>query len=155
MKTNEKKKEVTNVDMVVKGIALYPKEEDGLFTMKLLVDDETLEEIENKIVDLDGQLTTSDNEYQDKEYVGFNVKTVFDVPIYDKTGKDMREEEDYPIYYGAKVLVRIRFKTGTYKRKSYVAGYMTGAVVLEQGENQQGCTFDNFKEALENEDIQF
>lgn len=151
MKKNETKQEKKSVDMVVKGVALYPEYKDGVFSMKMLVDEKTAEKIENEIIDLDGQLTVSDEEWNDTEYTGFNVKTQFSVPIYDRSGNTLTDD-DFEIYFGAEILANVRFKSVPYKRKMYVAGYLLGACVLTQGENAtQSCTFDDFKDALENE----
>lgn len=144
------------VEMKVRGIVSYSKFEDDLYCMKLLVDDKTIEEVENNIVDLDGQLSVCEKEFDGTDYQGFNIKSGYDFPIYNVLGKDMRtDEEKYPIYYGAEVIVKVKFKETSFKKKRFVSGYVQGVCVIKQGEKTVGCSFDDFKDMLNEEDCEF
>lgn len=153
----------TNVVMLVKGIAKFPFVEEGKFSAKLCITDDELERIEAEIECLGEELSVGYLAHHGEDYSAINVKTGFEIPIFDIEGNPLTED-DYEIYDGAKVIMKVNFKVYVYKEKkgkSYftktgVTGYLMGATVIEQGTkfNNQ-TTFEEFKDVLNVDDLQF
>ena len=80
-----------------------------------------------------------------------NVKSGFEVPVFDKNGKQI---EDNEIYHGAKVRLSLAIKEYTFGRKKGLTCYVKGAVVFEQGE-PTGVTFDSIMNGFDGEDLPF
>lgn len=148
-------KEVENVIINVKGIAKFPQVEDGKFSMKLLLTSEELDKVEKLIEVLDDELTINELKHDDTEYDAINVKTSFEIPIFNRKGEQINSEsEDYQIYDGAKGIFKINFKPYKFKKKTGVTGYLMGAVIIEQGVPYSSSTkFEDFNEDLD--EIQF
>lgn len=153
MKTN-------NQYFQMNGIALFPKTEynnetkTNQFKFCLAIDESqgvAIDKLcENANADLD-IINLSEVEYNDKTYLGLNVKSGFNVPVFDKNGIQL---EDNEIYHGAKVRLSLVIKEYTFGRKKGLTCYVKGAVVFEQGE-PTGVTFDSIMNGFEGEDIPF
>lgn len=159
-KETKKEQELDSVVLLIRGDAVSTFEEDGKFTVKIAVSPERIEKIENAIVDLNGNLHFADvPEYYEGEYEEcFSAKTSFSIPIYDTTGNQINaDEEDYQIYPGADAIFKLVFKEVVYRKKKYVSAYLLGATIIKQGEKYEGNTtsFDDFKDMLKEEDVQF
>lgn len=158
MKKETKQKEA--VVLLLRGDAAATFEEDGKFTVKIAVSPETIEKIENEILDLEGNLTFSDvpDYYKGDHEECFNAKTGYEIPIYDTAGKQINADtEEYAIYPGADALFKVRFKEVLFGRKKFVSAYLLGATIIKQGDKFEGntTTFDDFKDMLSEEDVQF
>lgn len=166
-KNAQEEKSLENVIMNVKGIAKFPfyDEEENKFSMKLLINDETLSKIEESIEPIGEELAVGELSHDDKEYSAINVKTGFAIPIYNIKGEVINSDnEDFTIYDGAKVILKVNFKRYEYKErkgknrftKTGVTGYLMGCVILEQGTPfQASTTFEDFAENLKDEEIAF
>lgn len=160
----EKMKEEKKLSIIknVKGIVKFPNLEDGKFSLKLLFD-RKVEKMLNEIQDEIGEdIAISYVTHDGIEYPAFNVKTSYDIPVYDTLGNIINVDKDYPIYDGAKVILKLNFKFYEYKEKGKrftktgITAYLMGAVIIEQGTPYQNETkFDDFKEELEDEEPQF
>lgn len=159
-KKRNENQELDSVVLLIRGDAASTFEEDGKFTVKIAVSPERIEKIENAIVDLNGDLHFADvPEYYEGEHEEcFSAKTSYPIPIYDTTGNQINaDEEDYQIYPGADALFKLVFKEVVYRKKKYVSAYLLGATIIKQGEKFEGNTtsFDDFKDMLSEEDVQF
>ena len=142
------------------GIALFPKVEynqdtkTNQFKFCLAIDDKAgsvIDELcEKANADLD-IINLSEVEYNDKTYLGLNVKSGFNVPVFDKNGIQLDDNE---IYHGAKVRLSLVIKEYTFGRKKGLTCYVKGAVVFEQGE-PTGVTFDSIMNGYNGEDLPF
>lgn len=142
------------------GIALFPKVEynqdtkTNQFKFCLGVDEKAgtvINELcEKANADLD-IINLSEVEYNDKTYIGLNVKSGFNVPVFDKNGVQLDDNE---IYHGAKVRLSLVIKEYTFGRKKGLTCYVKGAVVFEQGE-PTGVTFDSIMNGYNGEDLPF
>ena len=144
------------------GIALFPKTEYNKDTQKkqfkfcLAIDEKECFTVdilcEQANPELDN-INLSELTYNDKTYLGLNVKSGFKIPVFDKNGKQL---EDNEIYHGAKVRLSLVIKEYTFGRKKGLTCYVKGAVVFEQGE-PTGVTFDSIMHGFEfeGEDIPF
>ena len=142
------------------GIALFPKTEynkdtkTNQFKFCLAIDEkegftiDTLCKQANPELDI---INLSEVIYGDKTYLGLNVKSGFDVPVFDKNGKQL---EDNEIYHGAKVRLSLVIKEYTFGRKKGLTCYVKGAVVFEQGE-PTSVTFDSIMTGYNGEDLPF
>lgn len=142
------------------GIALFPKTEfnkdtkTNQFKFCLAIDEESGITIDKLCEQANAELdiiNLSEVIYGDKTYLGLNVKSGFDVPVFDKNGKQL---EDNEIYHGAKVRLSLAIKEYTFGRKKGLTCYVKGAVVFEQGE-PTSVTFDSIMNGFEGEDIPF
>lgn len=151
----KKEKEVQSVIANLKGIVKFPNLEEGKFSCKLLLKDEEIDKVETLIEPLNDEITINELEHDSVEYQAINVKTNYAIPIYDTKGVQINaESEDYQLYDGAKVILKLVFKPYKFKKKTGVTAYLMGAVVIEQGVKfESSTTFEDFNEDLD--DIQF
>ena len=151
----KKEKEVQSVIANLKGIVKFPNLEEGKFSCKLLLNDEKVDKLETLIEPLNDEISINELEHDSVEYQAINVKTNYAIPIYDTNGVQINaESEDYQLYDGAKVILKLVFKPYKYKKKTGVTAYLMGAVVIEQGVKfESSTTFEDFNEDLD--DIQF
>lgn len=142
------------------GIALFPKTEynkdtkTNQFKFCLAIDEPQGVAIDNLCKQANPELdiiNLSEVTYNDKTYLGLNVKSGFDVPVFDKNGVQLNDNE---IYHGAKVRLSLVIKEYTFGRKKGLTCYVKGAVVFEQGE-PTCVTFDSIMNGFEGEDIPF
>ena len=142
------------------GIALFPKTEynkdtkTNQFKFCLAIDEPQGVAIDNLCEQANPELdiiNLSEVTYNDKTYLGLNVKSGFEVPVFDKNGKQL---EDNEIYHGAKVRLSLVIKEYTFGRKKGLTCYVKGAVVFEQGE-PTGVTFDSIMNGFDGEDLPF
>lgn len=152
--------ETKNQYFQMNGIALFPKTEynketkTDQFKFCLAIDEEAAITIDNLCEKANSDLdiiNLSEVTYNDKTYLGLNVKSGFNVPVFDKSGKQLQNNE---IYHGAKVRLSLTIKEYTYKKKKGLTCYVKGAVVFEQGEPTT-VTFDSIMNGFEGEDIPF
>ena len=142
------------------GIALFPKTEynkdtkTNQFKFCLAIDEESGKTIDKLCEQANAELdiiNLSEVTYNEKTYLGLNVKSGFDVPVFDKIGQQL---EDNEIYHGAKVRLSLVIKEYTFGRKKGLTCYVKGAVVFEQGE-PTGVTFDSIMNGFDGEDLPF
>ena len=154
--------ETKNQYFQMNGIALFPKTEcnkdtkTNQFKFCLAIDEEVGIIIDKLCKEANpelGFINLSEVTYNDKTYLGLNVKSGFDVPVFDKNGKQL---EDNEIYHGAKVRLSLVIKEYTFGRKKGLTCYVKGAVVFEQGE-PIGVTFDSIMDGFNfnGEDLPF
>ncbi len=142
------------------GIALFPKTEynnetkTNQFKFCLAIDEPQGVVIDNLCekanADLD-IINLSEVTYNDKTYLGLNVKSGFDVPVFDKDGVQLNDNE---IYHGAKVRLSLVIKEYTFGRKKGLTCYVKGAVVFEQGEPTV-VTYESIMNGFDKEDLPF
>lgn len=164
MKNEKVQENVENVIMQVKGIAKFPfyDEETAKFSLKLLITDDVLLKIEKEIEPIGEEISVGTLEHNGEEYNSINIKTGYTIPIFDLKGEQLNaEDEDWCIYDGAKIVLKVNFKKYEYKEKrgrstmtkTGVTGYLMGAVIVEQGvPYQQETKFEDFDL---DEEIQF
>lgn len=143
----------------IKGKVAYVTTEENVARMKIAVDEETFKRLEEETEIFKDSLTWSDPTDNCEDYeCCFNVKSKleFKPTIYDRTGNEI-DYTDFPINPNAIVLLEITIKEMPYKRKCYTAAYLKTAVIIENGEplSSQKTSFDDFKDMLNEEDIQF
>lgn len=146
-KENTQEKEVNVLTKQLKGIALWPRLEDGTFSFKLLLSDIDYGELEKELLNMDGEIITKDIAHNNQDYIGINVKTSYECPVFDAKGT-LLEDDKYEIYHGAEIIAKVQFKVQPYKRRNYIVGYLKGAVVIEQGENSNETKFEEFEDML-------
>lgn len=150
----------TNQYFQMNGIALFPKTEynkdtkTNQFKFCLAIDETQGVVIDNLCekanADLD-IINLSEVTYNDKTYLGLNVKSGFDVPVFDKDGVQLNDNE---IYHGAKVRLSLVIKEYTFGRKKGLTCYVKGAVVFKQGE-PTGVTYESIMYGFDKEDLPF
>lgn len=126
------------LNCTVGGIVKYPKKEGDTVKYAIEVEELTKAKLEEQIKAKFGSKVLTMK--ADKESVKplINVKSNFDVPVYDK---DKNLLEDVRIYHGASVYANISIKEYTYMGKSGITAYLTAFVLLENGE-ATGTSFD-------------
>lgn len=167
------KEETKNIESKIvklKGIVKFPfvEEIDGnkKFSCKLCLDNVTMDKVEKVCEELGEDIAVSEVKIEGEQYNGINVKTSFPVKVFDKEGTDLTQDSDYPIYDGAKAILKVQLKRYEYKEKrgsrgftkTGVTGYLLGGVILEQGVPfANETTYDEFKDMLDenNENIEF
>lgn len=152
---NENKRIITKI----KGKVAYVTTEANVARMKIAVDEETFKKLEEETEIFENSLTWSDPMENCEDYeCCFNVKSNLDFKptIYDRTGNEI-DYTDFPINPNAIVLLEITIKEMPYRRKNYTSAYLKTAVIIENGEplTSQKTSFDDFKDMLNEEDIQF
>lgn len=167
----EEKKEEKKIDskiIKVRGVAKFPMydDEEQKFTSKLCITDSVLAKIEKVCDEIGDDIAVGEFDIEGTTYNSINVKTSFEIPVYDKEGHALTDD-DYEIYDNAKVIMKLQLKRYEYTEKKRgrgftktgVTAYLLGAVVLEQGTKfANDTTFDDFKEELldeNNENIEF
>ena len=135
------------------GIMLFPKKEDGCFSFAIatypqqnyqLEIDKLSKKINEDLKPVEGKETV----YEEKDYIAFNTKSYFNIPIFDKSGNKIEDPEE--IGFGADVIVEMKLKEYNYRRKKGLTMYTTGILVLEFGE-QIGATKESLLEGFEDE----
>jgi hypothetical protein len=152
---NENKKVITKI----KGKVAYVTTEDNVARMKIAVDEETFKRLEEETEIFENSLTWSDPMENCEDYeCCFNVKSNLDFKptIYDRKGSEI-DYTDFPINPNAIVLLEIVIKEMPYRRKNYTSAYLKTAVIIENGEplTSQKTSFDDFKDMLNEEDVEF
>lgn len=151
-------KETKKQVLKVKGIAVYPKMESGKFKVCIGIDSKAKEKV-LKACDLANDtlepifMETLEDEPV-KGLYALNVKTGFEIPIYNSKGENMVGDEEYPIYHGAKGIFSINIVEYQYKKQIGLTAYLNGAIVIEQGV-KGGIDFETLKKDYENDLIQF
>ena len=135
----------------IKGKVAYVTTEDNVARMKIAIDEDTFKKLE--------EVKWSDptNNCEDYECC-FNVKSnlTFEPVIYDRTGKEL-DCIPFPINPNAIVILEIIIKEMPYNRKVFTSAYLKTAVIIENGEplTSQKTSFDDFKDMLNEEDVEF
>lgn len=161
------KQEVQKIQEVkkMKGVIKFPfyDPEEGKFSAKLLIGEKDVETLNDLMDEMDEEVSIGEMTHEGVEYSAINVKTGFDIPVFDSEGKRINNENEYPIYDGAQIIAKINFKKYEYTQKkgrtsftkTGITGYLMGVVILKQGTPfQQETTFDDFKDLLD-EELQF
>lgn len=147
---NEKKEK--NAVKILKGIAKFPSYDSKVdkFTMRLCVDRETLDIIEDIESELGYSISVGTLKHNDTIYSTINIKSGFDFLVFNTQGETISNTyDDVMVYDGAKVKVKINFKPYQYKERNFIkkglTGYILGIVVLEQGvKYEPQTTFEEF-----------
>lgn len=143
----------------MRGYVMFPRYEDGKFTMALAFDEsrDYIAKVDKICESLNSKLDSvsyTEVEFEDKTYPAYNMKSSFDFPIYEKDGTVNTDYDQYYAGYGAEVIVQVLIKEYEYKRKRGHTMYITGMVILEHGQDQT-ASFDSIMEGIEDDDIQF
>lgn len=120
----------------VKGIALYPKKEDGVKSYAIQLDLETIKALNSEVSKKFGAMGLSYGSNKDTGDLYLNVKSQYDIPVYDKEGNVI----ETPVYHGAEVIVSVSIKPYTYKGKSGLTTYLKCMIVINNGE-ETGTSF--------------
>lgn len=143
----------------IKGKVAYVTTEDNVARMKIAIDEETFKRLEEETKDFMNSIKWSDPTDNCEDYeCCFNVKSNlnFDPVIYDRTGKEL-DCIPFPINPNAIVILEITIKEMPFNRKVYTSAYLKSAVIVENGEplTSQKTSFDDFKDMLNEEDVEF
>ena len=132
---NEKKLVLT-----VGGRMLYPKKEEGKTKYALQISTLAKQNLDAKVKEMYPQYTLSikEDENESGMYL-LNVKTCYDVPIFDKD----KNKIETSIYHGAEVYASIVIKEYHFMGKTGITTYLSGIVLLENGEASGGQSFDS------------
>ena len=163
------KEQQTTESKIIKlrGIVKFPfveKTEQGeKFTCKLCLENNELMRVQEVTEEIGESISISDFTIDNKDYDAINVKTSYQVPIYDINGAEIDEPNNlYPIYDGAKVIFKVQMKRYEYKEKNKrftktgVTSYLLGAVVVEQGTPfASETTFKEFEAMLNEDNVEF
>lgn len=149
-------RETKNQTFKLRGIALYPKEEDGKFSVAIKVDEDQIQKLHELFEKANPDLDYADFVPVENEdnYFLVNLKTKFSIPVYDLNQINLAQDEEYPIYHGASVIVTGIIKEYLYKRKRGLTAYLTGAIVIKQG-TKQTLDFNTIAEGFEDDLVQF
>lgn len=154
----EEKKESKIIN--IQGIAKFPMYDDETkrFTSKLCLFDDEMAKIDRVCEELGEEIAVNDFQIEGVTYNSINVKTSFEIPIYNRDGT-LLSDKDYEIYDNADVVMRLQLKKYEYTEKKSrgrgftkkgVTAYLLGAVVLKQGVPFSNETsFDDFKDCLD------
>lgn len=138
------------------GYVLFPKKENERFSMCLATrtadDYQTkIDDICDKVNDMLSYIESKNVKFNDKDYKGFNMKTSYDIPVFDYYTKEKLTLDD--VLYGCKCLVECVVKEYEFKRRKGLTLYISGIVRLEQSEQQQ-VTYESLLEGIElSEDV--
>lgn len=162
------KQEVQKIQEIknMKGVAKFPfwDDEAEKFSTKLLIGKKEVDFLNDLMDEMGEEIAISEVEHDGETYNAINLKTGYTIPIFDREGNKLNANEDWCIYDGAKVIAKINFKKYEYTQKkgrnsftkTGITGYLMGVVILEQGTPYQAeTTFDDFKDLLDDEDLQF
>lgn len=133
-----------NLTLTVDGTLLYPKKENGVIKYALAMSEEDCEKIQKKVAKVfpGYKLTFSKSDDYDEPLL--NIKTRFDVPVFDKNENLI----DNPrIYHGAKGFISINIKEYTYMGKKGISAYLSAIVLIENGE-PSGVNYNNIMKDL-------
>lgn len=135
-----KQENKTVLNCTVGGTLMYPKKEVDTIRYAIAIDELTKSKLELAIKEKfgDESLTIKEDEHNKGKYL-LNVKTSFEIPVYDK---DKNELEDVKLYHGAEVYASVSVKEYQYKSKHGITTYLTGIVLLQNGE-PTGVNADN------------
>lgn len=135
-----KQENKTVLNCTVGGTLMYPKKEGDTIRYAIAIDELTKSKLELAIKEKfgDESLTIKEDEHNKGKYL-LNVKTSFEIPVYDK---DKNELEDVKLYHGAEVYASVSVKEYQYKSKHGITTYLTGIVLLQNGE-PTGVNADN------------
>lgn len=143
----------------IKGKVAYVTTEDNVARMKIAIDEDTFKKLEEETKDFTNSIKWSDPSDNCEDYeCCFNVKSnlSFEPVIYDRTGKEL-DSNPFPINPNAIVILEIIIKEMPYNRKVFTSAYLKTAVIIENGEplTSQKTSFDDFKDMLNEEDVEF
>ena len=135
--------EKTNVVTVgVKGIVMFPKYEYGVQKYAIKINDETAAALDRLVSKQFGAMSLTYGEDEETGEKLLNVKSQFDVPVYDSTGKPFTEK----INHGAEVVASVVVKEYEFKKRHGVTAYLKAFVVYKNGESSG----TDFKSIMEN-----
>ena len=138
MSKQEKKLVVT-----VGGRLLYPIKEDDTLRFALEMSKITEANLKQKVSevfdedDFDNPLVINEDDHSGLPLL--NVKSKYDIVVFDKD----KNKIDVELYHGAEVYANITIKPYTYKKKTGLTAYISGVVLLENGEASTGNTYDS------------
>lgn len=126
--------------LTIGGTLLYPKKEQDKVKYALEITKLTEQNLEAKIKEMfpEYSLTIKENENNPGMYL-LNIKTAYDVPVFDKD----KNRIETPIYHGASVYANVCIKEYKYMNKKGITAYLSGIVLLENGEATSGQSFDS------------
>ena len=132
------------VNVTVRGCFKYPKVEDGTKKYAIEINEDTKAKLLAKIVEVFPQYEYKTGTDKESGLPLINVKTGYDIPVYDTDKKPL----DVPIYHGAVGWATVVIKEYNYKGKRGLTAYLAAAVIASNGE-PSGLSYDNImKEVL-------
>lgn len=133
------KKETKVLNCTVGGILKYPKKEGNTVKYALAMTNLTKEKLEAEVKKNFGAYMLSIKKEDDSDLYLLNVKTNYDIEIFDK---DKNKLDDVRLYHGAEVYASIAVKEYTYMGRTGITAYLSGIVLLQNGE-PTGQSFDS------------
>lgn len=140
--SKQEKKVVLNC--TVGGTLKYPKKEGDTMKYAIAFSNLTKAKLEEEVKKVFGAMTLSIKKEDDSDLYLLNVKSNFEVPVFDK---DKNELKDVRLYHGAEVYASISVKPYTYMGRSGITAYLSGIVLLRNGE-PTGLSFDNIMDKV-------
>lgn len=129
--------------VTVGGRLLYPIKEDDTLRFAIEMSKITEANLKQKVSevfdedDFDNPLVINEDEHSGLPLL--NVKSKYDIAVFDKD----KNKIDVELYHGAEVYANITIKPYTYKKKTGLTAYISGVVLLENGEPNTGSTYDS------------
>lgn len=135
-----KQENKTVLNCTIGGTLMYPKKEGNTVKYAIAIDELTKGKLEQAVRGKFGArtLTIKEDEHNKGKYL-LNVKTSFELPVYDKEKNLL---EDVKLYHGAEVYASVSVKEYQYMGKTGITTYLTGIVLLQNGE-PTGVSADN------------
>lgn len=156
---------VTNLKGVVKFPYVDSEDDRKSFSCKLALTENEMKKVDVICNKLGEDMTVSSVVVDDDEMEAIRVKTSFEIPVYDRDGGLIEDDENYPIYDGARAILRVQLKKYEYREKKGrgsftkkgVTAYLLGALIVEQGTpTNNHVTFEDLSKDmdLENDGIE-
>lgn len=149
-KTN--KQEAQTFEITVKGNVYYPRTKDGKYSAAIAVSREDIRLIDKGVHDTFGV----DFEFKEHEDLGtlLNVKSNYTPVVVDyATKKRQYVDDDHTkgyirVNHGAEVYAKVRFAEWSYMKKTGIACYLLGYVLVENTQSNENRSEDNFKSLM-------
>lgn len=132
-----------NLNVSIRGIALYPKMEDGVMRYALMLSEETAGKL-HKVVYEKFKKDLVFGEDEESNACLLNVKSQYEVPVFDYETQEALEDKN--IYHGAEVVANVIIKEYTYKKKTGVTAYLKAFALIKQGKAKEVTSFKSIME---------
>lgn len=126
------------------GTLKYPKKEGDTVKYALAISEVSAKRLNELVKEKFGTKTLTIKPEEDSDLYILNVKSNFNVPVYDK---DKNLLEDTRLYHGAEVYANISVKEYNYMNRTGITAYLSGIILLQNGE-PTGQSFDTMMNNL-------